>query len=127
MKKQVSKNEAVLKTIRREFTKEARHRTHRALPYSERLKDLILTAVSDGQSVALVAQAAAISISCVRAWSRVSVLNEVPQPKAIELKFDPLLETPMARVRLRSGACLEFPVSALTASLFGALNTGDLG
>ena len=132
MKHQIGKKITLCK-IRREFSKEADDRTYRALAYSTMLRDLALAGLQQGHTVAQVALAAGISISCLRGWLREAGVRDATKKSAIELTLmtEPegardVKPEPLARIRFRSGVKLELPVSALTPLLMGALNGGAL-
>lgn len=132
MKKKAGRN--ILKEISRRFSRERRGRPGRLTPVPASLRKATLAALRYGHSADEIADAAGISRQSVVNWER-QAAKAAPVNRPVELKLvdeRPASETvpvsvpreavAMARIRLQSGAAVEFPVTSLDARLLAVLN-----
>ena len=128
---------AALKEIERAFAKHRRMSRGKGAGFPMRLKNLAQSAVAKGHSAASVAEAARISSQSILNWTQGKHSIPGASPRELKLRSVSLvqdvvqnrppasvIDLPLARISLGGGVVIEVPVSALTPSLFEALNGG---
>ena len=126
-----------LKQAQHAFSEHLRERGGRRSHWPKRLQKMAVSAVNSGHGAAAVGRALGVSRKSVGNWCRRSRAASAPKPvikPPTELKVikrrvlaaagTAAVPTVMVRILFRGGACLECPVSALSAELVAALNGG---
>jgi hypothetical protein len=136
MKPATAPRSELLKQAQHAFSEHLRGRGKRS-PWPKRLQQMAVSAVASGHRAAVVGRALGVSGKSVGNWCRQARADSKPfrslsSPAPTELKVVaqrqavPVMTAPVPLVRIlfRGGACLECPVSALSAELVAALNGG---
>lgn len=134
MQKNEIERARILKKIALKFSHHRRRNNGRR-SYPPTLRNLVLSAVDVGASAESVAKAAGISPQSVGNWRTTSPVVAPQELKVVTTRkarrasptdsaVAAATDDPSARIVLCSGAVIELPVAALTASLIVVLNGG---
>ena len=139
-----SERSAIIRKIRRAFFAHRRDYPDQLHIKSDKLRELVREALSQGHKPGVVAQAASLNRATIVNWHRQAIESDSRKPQysagtrmrassPVELKIvksrsaqPPEMEAsqPTVRIYFRSGAFMDCPVSELSAELLTTLNGG---
>lgn len=139
-----SERSAIIRKIRRSFFAHRRDYPDQLHVKSDKLRELVREALSQGHKPGVVAQAASLNRGTIVSWARQAIESTSRKPQysagarlrassPVELKIvksrsaqSPQMQMsqPTVRIYFRSGAFMDCPVSELSVELLSALNGG---